>query len=295
MNFEEARAEYTRLRQGYDSRQISAEEYGRRVQGLQVREPNGTYWTINSSTGEWLRYDGSAWVPGQPPIPQSAPQGQFGAATVVGSAPPSGFGQPGGNFGQPQQQGQFGQQPQGQFGQQPQGQFGAPAAGGYNAGQPYAGVPTAPAKKSRRGLAIGCSAVAVLLLVCVGVGGLLLARSGSGALAGLGGGTGLTEIATARTLDGSKPGEKTGEFNAQTKMYITYTARSVKKNEFVDLKLFRNGTPVVLSGDTTTTFDKDATFYGYYSYTPTEKGTYRAEIFYKGEATPSQTVEFTVK
>lgn len=289
MNFEEARAEYTRLRQGYDSRQISAEEYGRRVQGLQVREPNGTYWTINSSTGEWLRYDGSAWVPGQPPIPQGPPPGQFGAPTVVGSSPPSGFGQPQGQFGQ--QQGQFGQ-PQGGFGQQPQGQFGTPAAGGFNAGQPYAGAPSAPAKKSRRGLVIGCSAIAVLLLFCTGIGGVLAVRAG---VSGIGGSTGVTEIATARTLDGSKPGEKTSEFNAQSKMYITYTARNVKKNEFVDLKLFRNGTPVVLSGDTTTTFEKDATFYGYYSYSPTERGTYRAEIFYKGEATPSQTVEFTVK
>ncbi len=78
-------------------------------------------------------------------------------------------------------------------------------------------------------------------------------------------------------------------------MYVTYTARNVKKNQAVDLKLFRNGTPVVLAGDTQTTFDKDATFYGYYSYIPDQAGTYRAELFYQGEATPSKTIEFTVR
>ena len=67
MNFEEARAEYARLRQAYDNRAISPEEYTRRVQALQVRDESGTFWAINGATGDWLRYDGTAWVPGQPP------------------------------------------------------------------------------------------------------------------------------------------------------------------------------------------------------------------------------------
>jgi hypothetical protein len=95
MNFDEARAEYNRLRQAYDSRQISAEDYGRRVQGLQVRDASGGYWAIDGNSGGWLRYDGSAWVPGQPPIPQGPPPGGFGAPTQIGASvpPQGGFGQ----------------------------------------------------------------------------------------------------------------------------------------------------------------------------------------------------------
>src|SRR3712207_3846980 len=67
MNFDEARAEYERLRRAYDNRTMGLEEYMRRVQTLRVRDETGTYWAINGGTGDWLRWDGTAWVPGEPP------------------------------------------------------------------------------------------------------------------------------------------------------------------------------------------------------------------------------------
>jgi len=134
VNFEEAHAEYTRLRQGYDNRQLSAEDYGQRVQGLQVRDANGGYWAIDGNSGGWLRYDGSAWVQGQPPLPQtSPPPGPYGAPSALPSAPQ-------GNVEQPAQGG-FGQQPQGGFGQQQQGNYGAPAAGTYGNAVPIGTPP----------------------------------------------------------------------------------------------------------------------------------------------------------
>lgn len=284
MNFEQAMAEYARLRQGYDSRQISGEEFGRRVQALQVQDASGTYWAIDGNSGGWLRYDGSNWVPGTPPIPQAPGAGQFGgynaAATQV--AP--------GNFGGPQpQQGGFGQQ-QGGFGQPQQGGFGAPAQGGYG-GQPVGMAAAQPAKarSNRTPLLIGCG-VLLLLLICGGGGAAYAISQGI-----FDSTTGLTEAATAKTITSDKrPDQKTNDFTASTQMYITYTAKRAKKGETVDLKLYRDGTKVDLTGNQTT-FEKDATYYGYYTYTPSVKGSYKAELYYNGESTPSQTLNFTVK
>ena len=250
MNFEEARAEYGRLRQAYDQRQISAEEYGRRVQGLQVRDGGGTYWAIDGNTGGWLRYDGSNWVPGQPPIPQGPPPGQFGG-------PPAGG-----------------------FGQQPQGGFGQPQPG-------VGSAPAAPAKRSRRGLAIGCGVAAVLLLICGTIGAVLLFR----AL----GTSGITAAGTASSLTSSnRPQQEVSEFTVNQPMFITYTAQNVKQGEDLELRLFRDGTRENLIGGERT-FDQDATFYGSFSYTPTVAGTYRGEFYYNGGSTPAQTIEFTVR
>lgn len=57
--------------------------------------------------------------------------------------------------------------------------------------------------------------------------------------------------------------------------------------------MFRDGTQIQLQ-DTQTAFEKDATYYGYYSYKPTVKGA-KVELYYNGEASPSQTLTFTVK
>lgn len=256
MNFEQARAEYSRLRQAYDQRQISAEEYGRRVQSLQVQD-NGTYWAIDGNNGGWLRYDGSNWVPGQPPIPQGPPPGQFG-------------GPPPGQFGQ-QPQGTFGQPQQGNAGSQPQTNFGG----------------SAPARRSRRGLAIGCGVALILLLFCGGIGGFLAFRAF--------GTSGITAAGTATTLTSSnRPDSQVTDFTVNQPMFITYTAQNVKQGETLELRLFRDGTRENLSGGERT-FDQDATFYGSFSYQPTVAGSYRGEFYYKGSSTPAQTINFTVK
>ncbi len=267
MNFDDARAEYTRLRQAYDQRQISAEEYGRRVQGLQVRDSNGTYWAIDGNSGGWLRYDGTAWVPGQPPV-SGAPGGGFGSPPVA-----SNFGQPAQNsFGQPAQS-SFGQPQQGSYTPQPQGNYGA--------------APTPAPKKSRKGLFIGCGLAALLLLIACGVIGLLASQR-----------LGTSEVVDATTASSitssNRPDQKTDTFVINQPMYITYTAKNVKQGQTLELRLYRNGIREAVSG-TNRTFDKDATFYGSFNYTPSAAGTYKAEFYYNNEGSPSQTVEFTVK
>lgn len=294
MDFERARAEYARLRQAYDSRQISAQEYGQRVQSLQVRDASGGFWAIDGNTGGWLRYDGSNWVPGQPPIPQ-APAPQFG-----------GYGAP----QQPQQpqRPQQPQQPQQPYGQQPPfgqqqatpiaqpGGFAQQPQGGF-AGVPQVGAAPQPAaKRGGRTVLLGCSIAGVLLLLCVVVGGILIARGSGGVLAALGGGSGVTEAATARSLtDDKRPDQKATDFTVGTELYITYTARSVKKDETIVLKLYRNNEALAGLTGTTTVFPKDSTYYGHFTFQPDQAGSYRAELLYNGETTPSQTLEFTVK
>lgn len=281
MNFEEARAEYGRLRQAYDQRQLGAEEYGRRVQGLQVRDAVGTYWAIDGNTGGWLRYDGNAWVPGQPPVSPGPPPGQFGQPPPQGGfgqqQPQGGFnGQGQGGFGGPQQGGAG--QPQGGFGAQPQGSLGGVQ------GSP---APAAPARRSRRGLIIGCSTAAVLLLICGVVGSIYAYQN---LLV-----SGLTDVATTTSLNASnRPEREVTDFTANQPMFITYTAQNVKQGDAIELRLFRNGTRETLTGGEKT-FDQDATFHGAFSYTPTAAGSYRGEFYLKGESTPSRTIEFTVR
>lgn len=299
MNFEEARAEYARLRQAYDSRQLSPEEYGRRVQGLQVRDSAGTYWAIDGNTGGWLRYDGSSWVPGQPPVASSAPsaggfpsppsQGGFGSQQGnFGGQQQGGFGQAQGGFGQ-QPQGGFGQQGPGNAGQQPQGNFGQPQPVAGNSYNPNAAKP----KRSNRGLLIGCGVVAVLLLLCVG--GVVAALASNGGSFSFSTTSGITDAATATSIKNSKPDTKATVFPVGQLMYITYTANRVKAGQTLEVRLFRDGTRIDLNKTGTQTFDSDSTYNGYFTYTPPVAGSYRAELYYNGESTPSKTLDFTVR
>jgi len=294
VNFEEARAEYGRLRQAYDSRQISPEEYGRQVQGLQVRDSGGTYWAIDGNSGGWLRYDGANWVPGQPPI--AAPPASAGN---VGGPPQGNVGQPQGGFGQ-QPQGNFSQQPQGNFGQQPQSGFGQAQSqpqpqpqGSYNPQASYGPTAATPPKRGNRGLLIGCGVLVVLLLLCVG--GVVAVLAAGGGNFSFSTASGITAAATASSIKDSKPDATATTFPTGQLMYITYTANRVKAGDTLELRLFRDGTRIDLNGTGTTNFDRDSTYNGYFTYTPSIAGTYRAEFYYKGEATPSKTLDFTVR
>lgn len=284
MSFEEARAEYGRLRQAYDGRQLSPEEYGRRVQGLQVRDAGGAYWAIDGNSGGWLRYDGTNWVPGQPPTAAAASAGSFGG-------PPQGNGgQSQGAFGQPNQ-GNVGSQPQGGFGQ-PQGQSQPQPQGGYNP-QGHYGTAATPPKRRNRGLLIGCGVLSVLLLLCVG--GVAAAALAGGGSFSLGTGSGITDVATASSVKDNKPDQKATDFSTGQQVYLTYTARRVKAGETLEIRLFRDGTRINSLTGGQETFNSDATYNGYFTYTPQTAGSYRAEFYYNGEASPSKTLDFTVR
>lgn len=257
MNFEEARVEYGRLRQAYDSRQISPDEYGRRVQSLQVRDADGTYWAIDGNSGGWLRYDGASWVPGQPPLPH-----------VPGPI------------------GGFSGQDQGGYGQQPQGNFGSPAPGAY----PTPAV--TPSKRRNRGLLIGCGLLALLLLLCVG--GVAVALIAGGGRFAFSTAPGVTEAATAKTVKNSRPDQRATTFAPREPMYITYTINKAKVGDTLELRVFRDGTRILLTGSDHTLVNS-GTIYGADTFIPTDTGTYRVEFYYDGEASPSKTLDFTVR
>ena len=152
--------------------------------------------------------------------------------------------------------------------------------------------PVRPASRSRRGLLIGiAAAVGAFLVLCVVALVLLIA---TGAFS-VGGTSGLTDASMAKSVkDNKQPKDKATDFATGDEVFITYTANKVKKGQYVDLKMYRDGTPIPLES-TQTSFESDATYYGYYSYKPTTKGAYKVELYYNGEASPSKTLDFTVK
>jgi hypothetical protein len=306
VNFDEALAEYGRLRQAYNSGQLGAQDFAQRVQQIQVRDGGGTYWAIDGATGGWLRYDGTSWVQGQPPIAQSSAATQIATqqtGSPYGQQPQAGYGQ------QPQQQGGYGAQQQAGYGQQPQANYGAQPQQNYGQ-QPQAGYgqqqqysvpqqPVSPAQSSassggRRGLLIGVIAVVGVLLVFLVAAIVISAATGNGFLFA-GGASGVTDVQTARSVtNNSRPNETATEFTVNQEMFITYKANRVKAGEYVDLKMFRDNEAVALQ-DTKTPFDKAATYYGYYSYRPGQAGTYKVDVYFNGASSPSQTVTFTVR
>lgn len=276
MNFEEARAEYQRLRQAYEGRALAPDEYARRVQALQVRDANGAYWAIDGASGGWLRYDGADWVSDQPPLDQPlpawspSPQAQPGggalptdATQVVGSSEGAGYTPPG---------------------QSPVGY--APAA-------QVAPPPAAPSGSRNKALIAGCLAVtAVLLLGCVGLGAFAVA---SGVFDRT---TGITRAVTASSVTGDNEPETTAtEFSPNSTIYITYTAKNVKQGQKVEIKLFRNGTELNLpSRDRQTIFSNDRrTVNGLFQFTTAQRGEYRAELTLDDAPSPDETVTFTVR
>jgi hypothetical protein len=55
---------YQQLRSSLDAGKISYPQFVAAVNELQVRDQGGTWWAIDAQSGGYLRYDGTAWVPG---------------------------------------------------------------------------------------------------------------------------------------------------------------------------------------------------------------------------------------
>jgi hypothetical protein len=145
-------------------------------------------------------------------------------------------------------------------------------------------------------LGVGLGLFICLSLMIVGVVVIRANRDPSGG--GPGGirqGAGITEASTARSVDeGSRPRVRANEFRIGEELYITFKASQVKAGQYVDLKMFRDDTAVALD-ETRSTFERDATYNGYFRYTPDKAGAYRVELYFNGERTPSQIVRFTVR
>jgi hypothetical protein len=65
--FEDLKKRYKQLRSQYDRGEITPDQFLAEVQQLRTQDSTGTWWTINSQDGSFLRYDGSQWVPAKPP------------------------------------------------------------------------------------------------------------------------------------------------------------------------------------------------------------------------------------
>jgi LysM repeat protein len=75
MDFQELQRHYNELREQFDADQISEEEFRDEIEGLQIQDEQGRYWTIGAQSGQWYRYDGREWVQ-ETPIPMTKHQGR---------------------------------------------------------------------------------------------------------------------------------------------------------------------------------------------------------------------------
>ncbi len=80
MTFEEAGSRYAQLRDQYQAGQLDLGGFQAATAQLAVADPEGTWWQIEPTSGEWLMWNGSAWVrPGQSEAeaPSPPPQRQY--------------------------------------------------------------------------------------------------------------------------------------------------------------------------------------------------------------------------
>jgi hypothetical protein len=63
MNAQEAEAAYRIVKGQLDARQITVDDYNRRVAELRYQDNTGTWWAISPQDGSWLKWNGSTWVP----------------------------------------------------------------------------------------------------------------------------------------------------------------------------------------------------------------------------------------
>jgi hypothetical protein len=76
-NFEEAGRRYAELRARYQAGQLDPRQFADSVARLRVQDGSGAWWTLDPTGGQWLRWNGSAWV--KPPT--------AGRSEAAGSAP----------------------------------------------------------------------------------------------------------------------------------------------------------------------------------------------------------------
>ncbi|GAB4526451.1 MAG: hypothetical protein Kow0063_00730 [Anaerolineae bacterium] len=75
MDFQDLQRRYDELREQFDAGEISQEEFKNELEGLQIRDEQGVFWTIGAQSGKWYRYDGRNWVH-ETPLPMTRHQGR---------------------------------------------------------------------------------------------------------------------------------------------------------------------------------------------------------------------------
>jgi ribosomal protein L32 len=72
--FVEASGEFWKLRKHFESGAILRARFEEEVEKLKLRDESGDWWTIDRENGNWLRFDGRAWVPSAPPRVKPSPE-----------------------------------------------------------------------------------------------------------------------------------------------------------------------------------------------------------------------------
>jgi hypothetical protein len=104
----------------------------------------------------------------------------------------------------------------------------------------------------------------------------------------------ISNVATAEDLtNGTRPNGRTTEFRVGEEVYITYTATRVEAGQFVDLKILRQDGTVAYTDRNT--FERVERYDGYFIFPANIAGFYRIELYFNGNATPSQAASFTVR
>jgi hypothetical protein len=75
MDFQEAKRRHAGLNTQLEANRLRYDEYVAAVQEIRVCDGQGYWWTIDPDSGGWLRWDGSAWSPDQPPAEADAGPG----------------------------------------------------------------------------------------------------------------------------------------------------------------------------------------------------------------------------
>ena len=73
MSFQQALQHFNELCRQYQARQLSNEQFRQAVEQLRVQDGGGIWWQL-SPQGQWLSWNGAAWMPGNPPETAPAPQ-----------------------------------------------------------------------------------------------------------------------------------------------------------------------------------------------------------------------------
>jgi hypothetical protein len=90
MDFKVVESKYFELKGRLDTGALTPEEFRAELAELRVQDGEGRYWTVDSQSGGWLLYDGTKWVPSQPPggvSPPTRPAPAASAPSRGGRAP----------------------------------------------------------------------------------------------------------------------------------------------------------------------------------------------------------------
>jgi hypothetical protein len=65
--FREAEATFNRLREKFQAKKISQQEYSDSLKQLRIKDDDGRFWAIGSQTGRWYVHERGQWLEAKPP------------------------------------------------------------------------------------------------------------------------------------------------------------------------------------------------------------------------------------